>query len=386
MNVGLPFFEPRHGEWQRRAAEAARALAASGLAHAEARAKELVREMGQRGLFDVFGLPAGRPDARALCVLRDGLSFESALADALLAVQGLGTVPILLFGDSVQREAYLPQAARGQFIAGFALTEPGAGSDLRSIACRAVRDGDDYVLTGTKTLISNAGIADYLVLFARTNEEPGSRFLSAFVVPKDAEGFRVTREIQLMAPHPIGEVELSSLRLPRRNRLADEGDGLRIALTTLDLFRPSVGAAALGMARRALQEALTATTSRRQFERPLADFQGIEWMLAEMATELDAAELLVARAAWLLDRGGERTPRESAMAKWAATEAAQRIVDRALQLHGGRGVVVGEVVERLYREVRALRIYEGTTEIQKSIIARELKGDMSRHPRPGGDA
>ncbi|MFN7971957.1 MAG: acyl-CoA dehydrogenase family protein [Acidobacteriota bacterium] len=368
MSARLPFFEERHDGWRDRARAAAAALASEP----EGRAREIVRELGRRGLFDCFGLRGGRPDVRALCVARAELAYRSALADTLFAVQGLGSVPILLFGDSVQREAYLPQVREGQFIAAFAITEPGAGSDLGAIACRAVRDGDDYVISGTKTFISNAGIADYLVVFARTSDER-SRFLSAFVIPKDAQGLSVVRDIPLIAPHPIGEIAMTDLRLPGRNRLGEEGDGLRIALATLHVFRPSVGAAALGLARRAMDETLLATSTRVQFGKPLAEMQGVEWILAEMATDIDASELLVARAAWLQDVHESRSGKEASMAKWYATEAAQRVVDRAVQLHGGRGVVAGETVERLYREVRALRIYEGTTEIQKSIVARELK-------------
>lgn len=376
----LPFLEERHADWRARARAVADDLAGAGLADALPQSKEIVRRMGSAGLFDCL-VAASRPDVRALCVARAEIAYESALADALFAVQGLGSVPILLHGDRLQREAYLPPVQRGQFIAAFALTEPGAGSDLRSIACRAKRDGDDYVISGTKTLISNAGIADYLVLFARTSEEPGSRFLSAFVVPKDAPGFSLVREIDLIAPHPIGEIELRELRLPGRNRLGEEGDGLKIALSTLDIFRPSVGAAALGLMRRALDETLSHTQSRRQFGIPLIEQQGVAWMLAEMATEADAAELLVMRAAWLLDQPGRRAGKEASMAKWFATEAAQRVVDRAVQLFGGRGVVVGEVVERLYREVRSLRIYEGASEIQKSIIARELERERAEGAR-----
>lgn len=377
ISPSLPFYEERHGAWRERVRGAARDLGPEP----EERAREIVSELGHRGLFDCLGLSGGRPDVRALCLARTELAYESALADALFAVQGLGSIPILLHGDSVQREAYLPAVRDGRFIAAFAITEPGAGSDLSAISCRAVKDGEDYVLTGTKTLISNAGIADYLVVFARTGSDR-SRFLSAFVVPKDAQGLRVIRDITLMAPHPIGEVAFSELRLPGRNRLGEEGDGLRIALSTLHIFRPSVGAAAVGLARRAFDEAVRATSSRVQFGKPLSEMQGVEWMLAEMATQIDAAELLVARAAWLQDVHESRSGIEASMAKWYATEAAQEVVDRALQLHGGRGVVVGEVVERLYREVRALRIYEGTTEIQKSIIAREIKKTFIEGGRP----
>ena len=242
-----PFLEPVHRDWTRRGQEAAAGLEAEGLTHAEARSRDIIRELGRRELMDCMGLASARPDVRALCAVRAELAYRSPLADALFAVQGLGSVPILLFGTPHQRQTYLEPARSGELVAAFALTEPGAGSDLRSIACRAERDGDDYVLRGTKTLISSAGIADYFVLFAQTGEA-----LSAFIVPRDAAGFSVSDEIPLLAPHPIGELSLDEVRLPEGNRLGSEGEGFKIALSTLDIFRPTVGAAAVGMARRAL--------------------------------------------------------------------------------------------------------------------------------------
>ena len=270
-------------------------------------------------------------------------------------------------------QRYLPDAADGRTIGAFAMTEPDAGSDAGAIATRAVRDGDDYVLDGAKIFISNATIASFFVVFARTAEGP-KRAISAFVVDADHPGLTIGRRQEMMAPHPIAEVQLSGCRVPSAQRLGEEGDGMRLALGTLDFFRSSVGAAACGLASRALDESRAHVQSRRQFGSPLSGFQLTQAALADMATELDAARLLVYRAAWVKDAGAERLTRESAMAKLFATEAAQRIVDRAVQLHGGAGVERGAVVERLYREVRALRIYEGTSEIQRLVIARQLLG------------
>ncbi len=268
-------------------------------------------------------------------------------------------------------EKYLPDAAEGRTIGAFAMTEPDAGSDAGAIATRAVRDGDDYVVDGTKIFISNATIAGFFVIFARTSEGP-KRPISAFVVDAGHPGLTIARRQQMMAPHSIAALRLSACRIPSAQRLGGEGDGMRLALGTLDFFRPSVGAAACGLAARALEESRAHVQSRRQFGSPLSDLQLTQAALSDMATELEAARLLVYRAAWARDAGAERLTRESAMAKLFATEAAHRIVDRAVQLHGGIGVERGTVVERLYREVRALRIYEGTSEIQRLVIARDL--------------
>jgi acyl-CoA dehydrogenase len=309
----------------------------------------------------VVPAPGADVDVLAVCEAREALAYHSALADAVLAVIGLGCHPVARAGDAAQQARWLEPVAAGRAACGFALTEPQAGSDVSSISTTARREGDGYVLDGRKTFTSNAPIADWFVVFAKTDGGP-----AAFVVAKDDVGLRVLEDIPLSAPHPIGSLELSGLRLPADRRVGGEGEGIRLALATLDRFRPSVGAAACGMAARALDEAVAHVRKRVQFGKPLAEFQMTQARLAECAVELDAARLLVRRAA--------ETGRKAhiAMAKLFATEAAQRIIDAAVQLHGGRGVVRGVKVEELYREVRALRIYEGTSEIQKLIIAREL--------------
>jgi acyl-CoA dehydrogenase len=287
-------------------------------------------------------------------------------------MQGLGSGAVTLFGTEEQRSAILPDVAAGRRIMAFALSEPEAGSDVAAIATTARPDGDGWVLEGTKTWISNGGIADTYTIFARTGGAPGSRGLSAFVVHADAPGFRVTERINVIAPHPLATIVLDGCRVPRDGLIGKPGAGFRIALATLDVFRPTVGAAALGFARRALDETLARATTRRLFGAPLADLEIVQGKLAEMAVEVDAAALLVYRAAWAKDGGADRVTREAAMAKLFATEAAQRVVDAAVQLHGGMGVRSGHPVERLYREVRALRIYEGASEVQQVVIARDL--------------
>jgi acyl-CoA dehydrogenase len=310
-------------------------------------------------------------DLRSLCIVRESLAFASGLADSVFAVQGLGCYPISISGNSEMGERYLRPAAEGGAIGAFAVTEPDAGSDAGAIATRAVRDGGHYVIDGSKVFISNATIASFFVVFARTSEE-AKRAISAFVVDARQPGFEIARRQSITAPHPIAELRFSGCRIPSSQRLGAEGDGMRLALGTLDFFRTSVGASVCGLASRALEESRSRVRSRRQFGSPLADFQLTQAALAEMATDLDAARLLVYRAAWVRDSGAARVTREAAMAKLFATEAAQRIVDRAVQLHGGTGVERGSVVERLYREVRAPRIYEGTSEIQRLVIARQL--------------
>ncbi|HLL84085.1 MAG TPA: acyl-CoA dehydrogenase family protein, partial [Longimicrobium sp.] len=310
-------------------------------------------------------------DLRALCLVREALGQVSPLADSIFAVQGLGVTPVVLAGSDEQRGKLLPQAVRGDAIFGFGLTEPEAGSDVAGMRTTARRDGDGFVLDGEKTLISNVGIAQWFVVFANANPEAGKRGISAFLVPSDAPGLEL-EPIALSVEHPIGRLRLRGCRLPGSALLGDVGQGLRLALGTLDTFRVSVGAAAVGMARRAFDETLARVRTRQQFGKPLAEQQLVQAQLAEMATELDAARLLVLRAAKLKDSGRERIPVEAAMGKLYATEAAQRIIDRAVQLHGGMGVTLGSVVERLYREIRPLRIYEGTSEIQHLIIGRAL--------------
>ena len=314
-------------------------------------------------------------EVRSLCLIRETLAYHHGLADFAFAMQGLGSAPINLYGSDELKSKYLPPTAAGDAIAAFALSEPDAGSDVAAIATTAETDGDDYVLNGTKTWISNGGIADYYVVFARTGNEPGTKALSAIVVDKNAPGFAVEEEIEVVAPHPLAKLSFRDCRVPRTQLIGKAGKGLQVALGTLDVFRASVGAAALGLARRALDEALARVESREQFGQKLAEFQLTQARLADMATAIDASALLVYRSAWTKDAGAERVTKESSMAKMYATEAAQKVVDDAVQLFGAAGVVKGSVVERLYREVRSLRIYEGTTEIHKLIIAKQVRAD-----------
>ena len=320
--------------------------------------------------------PGGRLDVRSLCLLREALSYSSALADLAFVMQGLGTYPLSLAAPEHVRDFWLERAARGTAIAAFALTETEAGSDVAAIKTTARREGDTYVIDGSKRFISNAGLADFYTVFARTGTRADGRAeLSAFVVSARMPGFRVRERTSLIAPHPVGEIEFQGCRVPAEDMIGREGDGFRLAMQTMDTFRASVGAAACGMAGRALDEAITYAKNRQQFGSAIAKYQLIQEKLADMMTELDAARLLVYRAAYLKDAGVERITREASEAKLFATEAAGRIIDQAVQIHGGTGLVRGHVVERLYRDVRALRIYEGTSEIQKLVIAGQLLKD-----------
>jgi acyl-CoA dehydrogenase len=309
-------------------------------------------------------------DVRTLSLARERLAYRSALADFAFAMQGLGSGAISLFGSEALRERYLSPIVRGESIAAFALSEREAGSDVAALTTVARRDGDAYVLDGEKTWISNAGLADVYVVFARTSGD-GARGLSAFVVDADVPGLSIGAPIETLSPHPLGSVRFEGVRIDAGRRIGDEGSGFKVAMATLDVFRTTVGAAALGFARRALDESIAHAKSRRLFGEPLAALQLTQAAIAAMATDVDASALLVYRAAWAKDRGAERVTREAAMAKWFATEAAGRVCDRAVQLFGGRGVTHGEIVERLYRDVRALRIYEGASEIQQLVIARQ---------------
>ncbi len=319
-------------------------------------------------------------DVRSLCVVREELAYSSALADTAFVMQGLGTYAVGLAAPAHVREFWLERAVAGKAVAAFALTEPDAGSDVSAITTAARRDADAYLLDGRKHLISNAGVADFYTVFARTGTRADGRAeMSAFLVSSRMPGFRVRARTRLIAAHPIGEIEFENLRLPAEDMIGNEGDGHRLAMRTMNVFRPSVGAAACGMARRALDEAVAHSKRRRQFGAPLSSYQLVQSKLAEMATELDAARLLVYHAAHLRDaRPDDATADQSSLtraaseAKLFATEAAQRIIDESVQIHGGAGLVRGAVVERLYRDIRALRIYEGTSEIQKLIIAREM--------------
>jgi acyl-CoA dehydrogenase len=334
-------------------------------AAARQEARRLLVLLGGAGALDSIR----DQDWRACCLAREALAFASPLADAVFALQGLGALPVLLAGDDALRARWAHAAFSGRAMGGFAMTEPEAGSDVASIATTARRDGADYVLDGIKTFISNAGIADFYAVFASTDRSAGGKGLSCFVVPADTPGLMFVKPLVLSAPHPLGEIAFEGCRVPESHRLGEEGRGFALGLKVLDRLRPTVGAAACGMAARALVEALAHARARRQFGKPLAEFQLVQEKLARMATELTAARLLVYRAAWAADRGAERVTLEAAMAKAFATETAQRVIDDAVQILGGAGVMASHPVDRLYRAVRSLRIYEGTTEIQHLVIA-----------------
>lgn len=320
-----------------------------------------------------YGGAADSLDVRALCLIRETLARRSGLADFVFAMQGLGSGPITIAGDDAQKQAYLPDVAAGQKIAAFALTEPASGSDVANLQTRAEADGSAYLLNGEKTYISNGGIADFYIVFARTGGRPGAKSLSAFIVHADAPGLVIAERIETMAPHPLATIEFNDCRIGADKRLGAEGEGFKIAMATLDIFRSTVGAAALGFARRALDEATQRALSRQLFGGALAELQLTQTMLGEMALDIDAAALLIYRAAWAKAAGGaERVTREAAMAKLYATDRAQIVIDKAVQLFGGAGVRKGSVVEALYREIRALRIYEGASEVQKLVIARQI--------------
>jgi acyl-CoA dehydrogenase len=315
-------------------------------------------------------------DLRAFCLIRESLSYSSSIADLAFAMQGLGTYAISLSATEHVRDFWLARARTGRAIAAFALTEPDAGSDVAGLKTSARREDDSYLIDGRKRFISNAGVADFYTVFARTGtRDDGRAEISAFIVSARMPGFSVSEKTEMLAPHPIGELEFRNCKIPAEDMIGNQGDGLRLSLQTLDMFRASVGAAACGMARRALDESLLHAKAREQFGKPLADHQLVQEKLADMATELDAARLLVYRAAFLKDAAAGSSTREASEAKLFATEAAARVVDQAVQIHGGSGLVRGSVVERLYRDVRALRIYEGTSEIQKLIIANQLLKD-----------
>ncbi len=351
--------EPRAGDDERDAEEALRSY---------------LRLLSEQDLLRYAVASTGqRLDLRAFCLIREVLSYSSPLADLAFVLQGLGTYAISLAATEHVRDFWLDRARSGQAIAAFALTEPEAGSDVSALKTEARREGDSYLLNGHKRFISNAGVADFYTVFARTGTRGDGRAeISAFIVSARMPGFNVTARTEMMAQHPIGELEFKNCRVPAEDMIGNQGDGLRLALQTLDTFRASVGAAACGMARRALDESVSHAKSRTQFGKPLAEHQLIQEKLADMVTELDAARLLVYRAAYLKDAGDERSTREASEAKLFATEAAGRIIDQAVQIHGGSGLVCGSAVERLYRDVRALRIYEGTSEIQKLVIANQL--------------
>ncbi|MDB5870738.1 MAG: Butyryl-CoA dehydrogenase (Short-chain-acyl-CoA dehydrogenase)-like protein [Ramlibacter sp.] len=377
-----PFLEERHRVLARELdAWADQHISHDHGADIDTECRSLVRSLGEAGwLKHAVGSRshgAGETiDTRAICLIRETLARHSGLADFAFAMQGLGSGAISLQGTPEQRERYLSRVAKGEAIAAFALSEPEAGSDVAAMQCNAHVDGGHAVLNGEKTWISNGGIADFYVVFCRTGEAPGARGISAFIVDADTPGFEIAERIDVIAPHPLARLRFVNCRVPLTQRVGAAGEGFKVAMRTLDVFRTSVAAAALGFARRAMDEALRRSTTRKMFNQVLSDFQLTQAKLAQMATTIDTSALLVYRAAWQRDQGQSVT-KEAAMAKLTATEGAQQVIDAAVQIFGGQGVVSGQAVERLYREIRSLRIYEGATEVQQLIIARELLKENS---------
>jgi acyl-CoA dehydrogenase len=374
-----PFFEERH----RALALAADAWAGEHLGKGEhdgvdAACRRLVILLGEGGWLSFTGIDRDQPDSkldvRSLCLIRETLARHDGLADFAFAMQGLGTGAISLFGTPEQAK-WLSRTRAGAAISAFALSEPRSGSDVAGMEMKAVRDGDSYVLDGEKTWISNGGIADIYTVFARTGE-PGSRGISAFLVPADTAGLKIAERLEVIAPHPLARLSFEKAQVPADAMIGRPGDGFRIAMSVLDVFRPTVAAAALGFARRALDETIARAGQRQLFGAPLFDLQMVQGHIAEMALDVDAAALLVYRAAWLKDQGAARITREAAMAKLFATDRAQAVIDKAVQIHGGDGVRKGHIVERLYREIRALRIYEGASDVQKVVISRQTMANM----------
>jgi len=381
-HLDWPFLEPRH----KTLAEdlelwAGHALSEGTHPHSVREVDEacrtLVRQLGEGGWLKyaiggrAYGASADTIDTRGVCLIRETLAYHSGLADFAFAMQGLGSGAISNFGTHDQKQRYLPRVASGAAVAAFAISEPDAGSDVAALKCATKRDGDYYLISGEKTWISNGGIADFYVTFARTGEDSGSRGISAFIINADSPGLMIAERIEVTAPHPLARLVFDNCRIPATQLLGEEGQGFKIAMSTLDIFRSSVAAAALGFARRALKEAFSRSTSRKMFGQTLADFQLTQAKLAKMATDIDAAALLTYRAAWLKDQGQPVTV-EAAMAKLTATEIAQQAIDSAMQIFGALGVASGQTVEQLYREIRPLRIYEGATEVQQLIIARGI--------------
>ncbi|GGB53913.1 acyl-CoA dehydrogenase [Roseibium aquae] len=370
-----PFFEDRHRELSKELEQ----WAGSNLGEVDhhdtdATCRMLVAMLGDAGFLTHSGIdPEGDAplDVRSLCLIRETLARHDGLADFAFAMQGLGTGAISLFGSQDQKREWLPLTRSGKAISAFALTEPQSGSDVANSMMMATRDGNHFVLNGEKTWISNGGIADVYTVFACTGEAPGAKGLSAFIVPAGTAGFEIAERLETIAPHPLATLRFCDARIPASAMLGHGGDGFKIAMSVLDVFRSTVGAAALGFARRALDEALSRVTQREIQGAPLFDLQMVQAKIAEMALDVDAAALLIYRAAWTKDSGAPRITREAAMAKLFATDQAQQVIDKAVQLHGGNGVRSGETVERLYREIRALRIYEGASDVQKVIIARQ---------------
>lgn len=378
--LSWPFFEERHRDHAERLEEwCARNLPAAhseSIGEVDDACRGLVRKLGQDGWLAPTAIDPANPqrlDVRTLCLTRETLARHDGLADFAFAMQGLGTGAISLFGTAEQQQ-WLNRTRRGEAISAFALSEPRSGSDVANMDTLAVRDGDTYVLSGEKTWISNGGIADLYCVFARTGEAPGAKGISCFLLPADTPGLEVAERLETIAPHPLARLVFEDARAPASAMIGRPGEGFRIAMSVLDTFRPTVGAAALGFARRALDESLSRAAGRELFGAPLGDLQMVQGNLADMALDVDAAALLVYRAAWAKDSGAARITREAAMAKLFATDRAQEVIDRAVQLHGGDGVRKGHIVESLYREIRALRIYEGASDVQKVVIARQTMG------------
>ena len=374
--LNWPFFEDRH----RALADQLDAWCAKNLPvdhhDVDAACRELVAMLGRDGWLKPTAVDTGNPgplDVRTLCITRETLARHDGLADFAFAMQGLGTGALSLFGTPEQQQ-WLAKTRAGKAIPAFALSEPRSGSDVANMEMTATREGDDYLLSGEKTWISNGGIADLYIVFARTGEAPGAKGLSAFIVPGDAKGLTIAERLEVIAPHPLARLAFDKVRVPASALIGKPGDGFRIAMSVLDVFRSTVGAAALGFARRALDESIKRVRQRELFGAPMAELQMVQGHIADMALDVDAAALLIYRAAWTKDMGAARVTREAAMAKLFATDKAQDVIDRAVQLHGGDGVRKGHIVERLYREIRALRIYEGATEVQKVVIARQVLG------------
>jgi len=371
--LSWPFFTDRH----RTLADGIERWCAANLpvdhGDVDAACRDLVKRLGRDGWLMHTApdpqIPAP-PDVRTLCLMRETLARHDGLADFAFAMQGLGAGPISFFGGDEQR-AWLKRTRAGDAISAFALTEPKSGSDVANIAMTARLSGNHYVLDGEKTWISNGGIADLYVVFARTGEAPGAKGLSAFVVPGDISGLSVAERLDVIAPHPLARLKFDAVRVPAAAMIGAPGEGFKIAMATLDVFRSTVGAAALGFARRALEETVARANTRQLFGGPLADLQMVQSHIADMAVDVDAAALLIYRAAWTKDSGAPRVTREASMAKLFATDRAQAVIDKAVQIHGGDGVRHGHIVERLYREIRALRIYEGASDVQKVVIARQ---------------
>lgn len=369
-----PFFDERHRALAGKLDEWCSANLPVDHHDVDAACRMLVRKLGEGDWLRCTGAQSGEKlDVRTLCIMRETLARHDGLADFAFAMQGLGTGALSLFGTDEQRK-WLDRTRAGSAIAAFALTEPGSGSDVASTSTTATLDGDHYILSGEKTYISNGGIADLYIVFVRTGEAAGARGLSAFLLPADTRGLEIAERIEVVAPHPLAHLRFNDLRLPRNALVGKSGDGFKLAMSVLDVFRPSVGAAALGFARRALDEALGRVRARKIQGAALAELQMVQGHIADMALAIDTSALLIYRAAWLKDMGAPRITREAAMAKLHATEAAQHVIDTAVQLFGGDGVRKGFVVESLYREIRALRIYEGASDVQKVVIARSVLG------------